>query len=463
MIPIEVEHPEYAARKATWLSYRHLYAGGEELKANAARYLTPRHREPADVYQERLSRLFYENYIGSIIDWYAATLFRREPVLAFEGSNRAARQFFNEFTEDCDLRGSSLTQFFRQQFVDALVYGASYIVADFPRVRTGVSNRAQEDAAGASRAFLAGYNPTDIINWSRDEYGNFEFVTIRSKALRANPQQTGWYEETRWIRYDRQEYAVYRAADEGEGSNVPALVDRGAHGFAGARAVPVFELRTSDGLWLMNKAALLQLEHLNKSNALAWALTMGLFAMPVIYSDREWNQMVGESYYIQLAPADRFGWTEPEGHVYQIAAENLMRLKDEIYRVCYLLAQAGGPFSYSAQSGLSKQRDFAITQEVLRGYGDVVKDTAKRVLRAICAARQDGLEIDVSGLDEFDVGDLGAELEDAQRLLQLGAESPTLKRQMFKKLAFKYLCDVRQDVKDAISKEIDDAVRDQAE
>ena len=72
-------------------------------------------------------------------------------------------------------------------------------------------------------------------------------------------------------------------------------------------------MQVSDGLWLMNKAAHLQLEHFNKSNALSWAITMGLFAMPVIYSDREWNQIVGESYYIQLGPTDRFGWTEPDG------------------------------------------------------------------------------------------------------------------------------------------------------
>ena len=102
-------------------------------------------------------------------------------------------------------------------------------------------------------------------------------------------------------------------------------------------------MKVTEGLWLMNKAALLQLEHFNKSNALSWALTMGLFATPVIYSDREWNQIVGESYYIQLGPEDRFGWTEPEGKVYQIAADNLVRLKDEIYRVCYLMSQAGGP------------------------------------------------------------------------------------------------------------------------
>ena len=77
--------------------------------------------------------------------------------------------------------------------------------------------------------------------------------------------------------------------------------------------MPVFELRVSEGLWLTNKIALLQLEHFNKSNALGWALTMGLFAMPVIYSDKEFNQLTGESYYIQLGRQDRFGWTEPEG------------------------------------------------------------------------------------------------------------------------------------------------------
>ena len=93
------------------------------------------------------------------------------------------------------------------------------------------------------------------------------------------------------------------------------MIDHGHHGFAGIGRVPVFEVKVSDGLWLTNKVALLQLEHFNKSNALAWALTMGLFAMPVVYSDREFNQITGESYYIQLGPQDRFGYAEPEGKV----------------------------------------------------------------------------------------------------------------------------------------------------
>jgi hypothetical protein len=156
-----------------------------------------------------------------------------------------------------------------------------------------------------------------------------------------------------------------------------------------------------------------------------------------------------------LAPGDRFGWTEPEGHVYQIAVENLERLKDEIYRVSYLMPQARN--STTAQSGWSKQWDFAITQEVLRAYGDAVKDTLKRVLRAIEAARQDGLTIGISGLDEFNIGDFGTELSDARQLLELKPGSRTLEKEVYKKLAYKYLCDTRQEVKDRIAAEIDEA------
>jgi hypothetical protein len=283
---------------------------------------------------------------------------------------------------------------------------------------------------------------------------------LRSQYLaKASVDTPEWMRETRWSYYDKENFQIYRQAQQPGATSPVELVDSGRHGCANQRRVPLFSLRIPEGLWLMNRAGLLQLEHFNKSNALSWALTMGLYAMPVVYTDRQWNQIVGESYYIQLAPGDKFGWTEPEGHVFQIAADNLTRLQEEIYRVCYLLSQAGGPGASShLQSGLSKQRDYAITQEVLRAYGDAVKDLIKRVLRAILEARQDRLAVDVSGLDEFDIGDFSSELVDAERLLALGIDSPTLRQQVLKKLAFKYLCDTRQEIKDQIAREIEEGM-----
>ena len=450
---INREHPEYVARKAMWKQYKDLYEGGERLRLNASDYLLRRNKEPGAVYQERLSRVFYENYIGSIIDWYAATLMRREPMLLFNGTDTVARTFYNLLSDDCDLKRTSLPEFFRQRFIQTMVCGKSFIVVDFPRLSAPVMSRAEEDASGRSRAYLVDYGADEVINWSYTQTGGLDWIVIRTSVLQQSKvTDAKWEKETRWIYYDRENFRIFRKTGE---ANPIELIDEGQHGFAPLRRVPVFEMKVSDGLWLMNKAALVQVEHFNKSNALSWALTMGLFATPVIYSDREWNQIVGESYYIQLGPQDKFGWTEPDGKVYQIAADNLVRLKDEIYRVCYLMSQAEDTGGGGRISAVSMQRDFNVTQEVLRAYGDRVKDTMKQVLRAIAEARQDGVSIEVSGLDEFDIGDLGVELDDAKKLLDLGIVSETLKKQVFKKLAFKYLCDVRQEIKNQVADEID--------
>ncbi len=456
---INLEHPDFAAKKAMWNKYRDLYVGGEQLRANANQYLERRAKEPADIYQERLGKVFYENYIGSIVDWYGATLLRREPAISIDGPNEPGKQFFRDFVGDCDLKGSSFSEFFRRQVSDALVYGSSFLLVDFPRIDVPVESRAQEDLYGASRAYLVDVPATSVINWSRDTRGQFDWVVIRNSYL-AKPtvDSKEWIRETRWLYYDKSRYRIYRKAEEAGRSADIEMIAEGPHAFANLGRVPLFETKVSEGFWLMNKAALVQLEHFNKSNALSWALSMGLFAMPVVYSDREWNQIVGESYYIQLSPGDRFGWAEPDGRVFQIATENLNRLKEEIYRVCYLLNQAASAASSNVQSGLSKLRDFAIAQEVLRGYGDTLKDTMKRVLRGIAAAREDNLEIDVSGLDEFDISDFSSDLADATNLLALNIQSPTLQKQIFKRLAQKYLCDTRQEVKDQISQEIDASI-----
>lgn len=453
---INREHPEYIARRAMWKQYRDLYAGGEQLRQNAFDYLIRRQKEPEKVYRERVTRVFYENYIGSIIDWYAATLMRREPMLQFEGNDERAKQFYNLLSDDCDLKGTNLHEFFRQRFVQALVAGVSYLVVDFPRGKAPARTRAEEDALGKSRAYLMDYSAEEVINWNRGEDGRLDWVVLRTSCLKQSQvTDAKWEKETRWIYYDRENFAIYRKA----GEEAMEMVDTGRHALAPLGRVPLFEMRVSEGLWLMNKAALLQLEHFNKSNALGWALTMGLFATPVIYADKEFSQVVGESYYIQLGKDDRFGWTEPEGKVYQIAADNLVQLKEEIYRVCYLLSQAASPGADMRMSGLSKQRDFSVTQQVLRGYGDLVKDSMKQVLWAIADARRDGVSIDVSGMDEFDIGDFSSELDDAKKLLDLGIGSETLKRQVFKKLAFQYLCDARQEIKNRVAEEIDGAAK----
>ena len=308
MIQIDQEHLEYKRQASTWRVYRDLYAGGHQFKLRAADYLLPRQKEPLDVYGERLQRVFYENYVGSIVDWYASTLFRREPSVNFEGGLESGHTFLRTLANDCDLKGTRLASFLRRCLIEALVVGSSHILVDFPRAAKAPLNRAEEDFAGLSRAFLVRYEAEELINWSRDERGEYEWVVLRHKVQRQpKVESSEVVNETYWYYFDKTEFKTYRRIEGAGPSGGIHLVAQGLHGLARQRRVPLFTLQLSDGSWLMNKAAQLQLEHFNKSNALGWAITMGLFAMPVIYSDREWNQIVGESYFIQLGPNDRFG------------------------------------------------------------------------------------------------------------------------------------------------------------
>jgi hypothetical protein len=451
------EHPQYRARREMWLRYHDFYVGGEQLRRHADSYLVRRQKEPMEVYQERLGRVFYENYLGSIIDWYAATLFRSEPLIAFRGN----ADFYAGFLRDADLEGRSLLEFCRRAFIQALVFQQSYALIDFPRAPATAATRAEEDALGRSRAYLVSYSPLDLINWRLDPRGGFDWVVLRTESsYQPDYLRPDTVVERRWTYYDRQRFRVYAQTEyTPRRENIPpdpVLIDEGDHGLAGLGRVPLAKLELTDGLWLANKAALLQQEHFNKSNALSWALHMGLFAMPVIYSEREWRQIVGEAYYIQLGPEDKFGWTEPEGHVYRLAAENLDRLKDEIYRVCYLMNQAAGREARNlAQSAASKLRDQMITHEVLRAYGDMVKAFLRQLLELVAAARRDDVAVEVTGLDQFDVKDLADELDNAQRLRSLEINSSTFLRETQKKLALKFLDDSSQEIKNRIVGEIE--------
>src|SRR5205085_7029540 len=97
------------------------------------------------------------------------------------------------------------------------------------------------------------YTPEEVINWSYDRTGGLEWIVIRTSCLQQSKvTNTKWEKETRWVYYDREHFQVYRKAGE---SGIIEPIDEGRHGLAGVHRVPVFQMRISEGLWLMNKAA----------------------------------------------------------------------------------------------------------------------------------------------------------------------------------------------------------------
>ncbi len=218
MQTINREHPEYIARKAMWKQYKDLYAGGEQLRERASEYLVRRHKEPSEVYQERLSRVFYENYIGSIIDWYAATLMRREPALLLEGNDAAAKKFYSAAGGRLRPEGHQ-----PERVLPAAIRGGAGMREQLRGGGFSAGERGGADAGGRrcareqSRAYLVDYGADEVINWNYDQTGGLDWVVIRTSCLQQSKvTDAKWERETRWIYYDRENFQIFRKAGEAQ-------------------------------------------------------------------------------------------------------------------------------------------------------------------------------------------------------------------------------------------------------
>ncbi len=473
---LEAKHNFYKLYEDAWRRYRAFYEGGEKLRvmSRLGNYLIKRQKEPNEVYAERLNRMYYENYLGSIFDWYAASLFRTEPQIEFGELDEG---FWAAFLKDVDRAGTSFTEFLRQAFLSALIHKTAWVLVDLPQIDAPVANRAEEDRLGKSRAYLVLYEAPDVLDWREVGAGNLEWAKIRTAdAFRADPTTAELIHRDTWTIFTRDRFARYQrerketpgtsaSISTGGGSQeqlidkLPGPAGEGAHSMAAEGRLPLLWLALNSGLWLADRAGMLVFEHFQKSNALAWAIHMGLFAMPVIFSDREWNQIMGEAYYLQLGPQDKFDWTEPKGATFDLAARNLDRLKHEIYRVCYLAPQAGSEQLRNVmQSGASKAQDYRIAEDVLKSFGSVTRRAAQRILQAVAQARgEDPGAISVRGLDNFDIRDLETDIRNAIDLQIVVRDSPTFLKENQKRLANKAMDDAPDEMKARIAEEIDSA------
>ncbi len=79
-----------------------------------------------------------------------------------------------------------------------------------------MGTRAEEDERGASRAYLVSYAADELINWSYDEHGQYQWVVLRTQSLRKDKlEDPGWWKETRWVYYDKEKYRIYEQVEEG--------------------------------------------------------------------------------------------------------------------------------------------------------------------------------------------------------------------------------------------------------
>ena len=468
-------HPDRVTYQPTREDLATLYKGGPEFEIQISNFLFRRPQELTEVYQQRCKESAFNNALQTIVSWYTSALFKDPPGIIQRDPKSdkvldAAddrQEPLTTFLADCVGNKTPLLKLYRDKVLPlALTEGAAYVLIDLPVTNAAAptSTLKQQKDSGALSPYLTLYGPRQVINWSCDLHGVFEWVIVFDTVItQDDPLQPATVTDTWWV-YDRATVAKYaRVRKEDEKQPPPedeaTLQNYGPHSLANVGVVPIIAMEMPEDLWigLRVKSPLISL--LNLENTYDWSLNQTNCPTLVLYTDSDAVQNVkrSEVSFIRLGSADKAAYLEHTGKSYEASSKRLIEKREDLYRMAYLTAQAKSTSATaSAQSGLSKQQDMMPARDILSSVGDITRQHQQAVLEHIAGIQSNGVEIDVSGYDFENEEDV-SRIEMIERALTIDIQSDTFQKEVQKEIVREVFPDKNEDILKQMDKEIDDA------
>ncbi|WP_104901249.1 hypothetical protein [Nostoc sp. 'Peltigera membranacea cyanobiont' N6] len=329
-------------------------------------------------------------------------------------------KFWSAFREDTDLSGRSEKNLITLIFRELLKFKKIFVHVDKSRSDIIPTNKLQEEALGL-RPYIVTYSPLQVINWSEGK-GKLNWLKIRQISEDNSNPIAAPRKVCTWTFIDNTYIAKYSAFVELDGKgnitkinsemvNADTAISLQSppieHGFG---TVPVFKIELPDQLWVADQAASKALEHLRTDCAKYDLLTMAYFQRTFKriqtpdgdFENSYENQEPIPTGLAHVLELEKFEWSEPHGYMIEHMANSLQSIETQVRD----LIAAGGVSSGNAalaQSGVSKQMDFAKQESMLRSYGEIIIDFYQDLLQLVAkAAGLDGSKISVTGLNSFE-------------------------------------------------------------
>jgi hypothetical protein len=133
--------------------------GTRAVRANSEQIIPREPREDDDAYKRRIFHAVMPPFLLRLARQAAGTILRKG--IHLEGGNK---DFWEEWAQDCTGDGTPLNEFARRMLVDALLYGHTCAVVDYPegdQPLTLAAERAQTDR----KPYLVPIHPRNILGW----------------------------------------------------------------------------------------------------------------------------------------------------------------------------------------------------------------------------------------------------------------------------------------------------------
>jgi len=162
------KHPLYDENIDLWDLYYSAAKGGSNFITESNLFT---HRlELTDDYEEREQRAYFLNFCESIPHLYN-TYIMREPVI------RPGDETLTLFRQDVDRTGKNITDFIKRAGFLASVFGVIHALVDIPQSPKKVMSK-KDVRDNKIRPYATLIYPTQLKDWSLDQFGNFRWVLI---------------------------------------------------------------------------------------------------------------------------------------------------------------------------------------------------------------------------------------------------------------------------------------------
>lgn len=451
---LNTKHGKYDHCK--WERYEAVLKGGDEFAENIKHFLPQLTMEPHSLYADRctMAKTSYENHIAHIVSAAETQLFNFPfSIRNKENSEANLDVFYSIFKENCDGKGTDLTEFMRARFIESLTTGQAIWEVS---VTVDRSNAASFYSSFSAK--LINHDIEQLFDYGCDEDGNLDWVVLHSKSTqRAKPGMPLMAKEV-WRVIDRFNESRFEIVyDPTKPPNPktelePSVTEHGL-GF-----VPIIIMHLNDELALVPRAYATAIKLFNQDFGLNWAAKRLNFPTPILKvndtEQRPPSLSLGQALIINRD--EDLEWMVPPSDSFEVQLAMIKRTQQELYRICN--AQALGVDNQAAaigRSGMSKAVDVAINETGLQRFGSIVRLAVERTYQMLSSIRGESIQWDVSGLDRF-AGQLkGTTIDEIISIMNLGLPSRTLKIELENFLSEVALPALPQGIKNNIRQELE--------
>jgi hypothetical protein len=171
-------HPDYDTSAADWSRMRDVMGGEDAVKGAGERYLPRLDSQSEEEFGAYVKRASFFNATARTAEAYLGLIFRRPPFLKLPSGGSGVGRALEEFVNDADMLGTSLTAYAKIVVGDVISLGRAGTLIDW------------EDEA-EQRAYAAFYRAEQIINWRVERVNgrNVPTLVVLSERVESRNQK----------------------------------------------------------------------------------------------------------------------------------------------------------------------------------------------------------------------------------------------------------------------------------